>query len=108
MKIKNFLVMLTAVLSFHVSADVLRWSGSTWSNATWGYSASDYDGDSVVNNADNCHLISNAGQLNTDADAYGNVCDSDDDNDGLSDSVELEWGLDPVISDYDADSINDL
>ena len=36
-------------------------------------------------NADNCALVANADQLNTDGDAFGNACDADDDGDGVSD-----------------------
>ncbi|HSC76370.1 MAG TPA: thrombospondin type 3 repeat-containing protein, partial [Pseudomonadales bacterium] len=35
----------------------------------------DTDGDGIGDNADNCSLISNADQLNTDGDAQGDVCD---------------------------------
>jgi len=34
---------------------------------------------------DNCPLLANVDQLNTDGDAQGNVCDTDDDNDGMPD-----------------------
>jgi len=35
-------------------------------------------------------------QLNTDGDAEGNACDSDDDNDGFSDEAEATDGTDPL------------
>jgi hypothetical protein len=37
---------------------------------------------------DNCPSVSNADQLNTDGDASGNACDSDDDNDGFPDTSD--------------------
>ena len=37
---------------------------------------------------DNCPLLANADQLNTDGDGLGNVCDADDDNDGIADAVD--------------------
>lgn len=49
----------------------------------------DDDNDGVDNSADNCRVIVNSDQLNTDGDAQGNACDSDDDNDGVPDSVDL-------------------
>jgi hypothetical protein len=37
-------------------------------------------------NADNCPLVANADQLNTDGDAFGDGCDTDDDDDGVADT----------------------
>ncbi len=37
---------------------------------------------------DNCPAISNADQLNTDGDAQGDACDTDDDNDGVLDDAD--------------------
>lgn len=37
----------------------------------------DSDGDGVADNLDNCKLIVNANQRDTDADGYGNICDPD-------------------------------
>ena len=48
---------------------------------------SDSDGDGFIDEFDNCPNISNSNQLNTDgASDGGDVCDSDDDNDGVADS----------------------
>lgn len=48
----------------------------------------DTDSDTVSDAADNCALISNTGQINSDSDALGNACDADDDNDGALDGVD--------------------
>ena len=58
--------------------------------------AFDSDVDGIGNNADNCPLVSNVNQLNTDSDAEGNACDADDDNDGYSDEQEALDGTNPV------------
>lgn len=53
-----------------------------------GAQANDADGDGRNNVSDNCPYDSNADQLDTDDDKVGNVCDFDDDNDGLADWEE--------------------
>jgi N-acetylneuraminic acid mutarotase len=68
---------------------------------------SDFDGDSVPDATDNCPAVANASQTNNDAnfvsnapvygtndltwansDGFGDACDDDDDNDGLTDAAE--------------------
>ena len=44
----------------------------------------DVDGDAVNNASDNCSQRSNPGQDDTDADCYGNLCDADYDNSGIT------------------------
>jgi hypothetical protein len=46
------------------------------------------DGDGIPDNIDNCPLIPNADQLDTDHDSLGDLCDEDDDNDGLPDTED--------------------
>ncbi len=43
---------------------------------------------SAANGPDNCPNTANANQLNTDGDAQGDACDSDDDNDGTADASD--------------------
>ena len=45
-------------------------------------SATDSDGDNIVDYWDNCSQTANDNQYDTDADGYGNMCDCDLDNDG--------------------------
>jgi hypothetical protein len=70
--------------------------------------AADEDGDTVPNASDNCPLIPNTDQLDTDSDGLGNFCDDDDDNDGLSDLNEVFFhGTDPLNPDTDGDGLLD-
>ncbi len=69
--------------------------------------AADEDGDTVPNGSDNCPLFPNTDQLDTDGDGLGNLCDNDDDNDGLSDLSEFLAGTDPLNPDTDGDGLLD-
>jgi len=48
----------------------------------------DSDGDGVPDSSDNCPANANSDQANADGDSLGNVCDPDDDNDGIADNVD--------------------
>ena len=77
----------------------------------------DTDGDGIPDAVDNCPAIANNDQLNNDGDAQGDVCDDDDDNDGLTDVQEANFDGDPAYnpltdtdpfnSDTDSDGISD-
>jgi len=76
----------------------------------------DRDRDLVLDGLDNCSSLSNPAQVNTDGDSEGNLCDADDDNDGLSDLVETNTGIfidsedtgtNPLFADTDGDGLED-
>lgn len=67
----------------------------------------DSDNDTIIDSEDNCPSVSNSPQLDNDSDGHGDACDSDDDNDGISDSDEQANGTDPFKSDTDGDGVND-
>lgn len=67
----------------------------------------DTDGDGVIDKNDNCPNVSNPDQGDVDGDKIGDVCDSDDDNDGLTDTKEKEIGTNPVDPDTDDDGVLD-
>ena len=80
---------------------------------TTSFFESDTDGDGLVDSADNCPLISNSGQEDFEGDFIGDLCDPDDDNDGMSDVYENQFGLDPFDSadaglDPDSDGFTNL
>ena len=68
---------------------------------------SDQDQDRVFFSRDNCPENANRDQIDTDRDGQGNACDLDDDNDGLSDDAETQFGLNPTSADTDGDGRGD-
>jgi len=68
---------------------------------------SDSDDDAVEDGEDNCRVVANEDQADLDEDGEGDVCDADIDGDGLSNELETELGLDPLLTDSDADTISD-
>ncbi|MBT8151138.1 MAG: hypothetical protein KJO62_07015, partial [Gammaproteobacteria bacterium] len=69
--------------------------------------AIDRDEDAALDGNDNCPTVVNVAQTNTDGDAQGNACDTDDDNDGLSDTEEAQIGTNPLLADSDGDGYDD-
>lgn len=49
----------------------------------------DTDRDGVADNADNCKLVANANQRNTDGDNFGNICDPDFNQNKIVDPLDL-------------------
>ncbi len=70
--------------------------------------ARDTDGDGDADGLDNCPTVANGDQKDTDRDLSGDICDIDDDNDGLIDSTEINIsGTNPLDRDSDDDGIID-
>jgi sugar lactone lactonase YvrE len=73
----------------------------------------DRDKDYIADNIDNCALVRNQDQQNTDSahptnsDAIGDACDTDDDGDGLTDAEEEIAGTNPLLVDTDSDGLSD-
>jgi len=64
----------------------------------------DDDNDGVQNTLDNCPIIPNSSQLDTDGDNDGNACDDDDDDDtvlDINDNCPLEVNPDQLDTDSD-------
>lgn len=49
----------------------------------------DSDGDGVADSLDNCKLVANANQRNTDGDNFGNICDADFNQNNVVDPADL-------------------
>ncbi|MES9976471.1 MAG: RHS repeat-associated core domain-containing protein [Candidatus Thiodiazotropha sp.] len=49
----------------------------------------DKDNDGIADSVDNCSLLANPDQVDTDGDGYGNRCDTDLNNDGVVDNTDL-------------------
>ncbi|MCX2760792.1 hypothetical protein OQJ75_20620, partial [Vibrio sp. 14G-20] len=67
---------------------------------------SDTDGDGV-SDMDDAFPLDKTETIDTDLDGQGNNADLDDDNDGLPDTVEIENGTNPLLSDTDGDGVSD-
>ena len=59
----------------------------------------DTDGDGVNDKEDGMPL-EGAETLDSDRDGTGNNADSDDDNDGIPDALEIETGRNPTVEEY--------
>ena len=52
--------------------------------------AADADGDGVADAGDNCTQVANPDQQDADGDKFGNMCDGDLDNNGITDDADFE------------------
>ena len=80
------------------------------------FTDADADGDDVGDACDNCPDFANSNQQNSDDDSLGDACDTDDDNDGLADTLETatgemtgpnSLGTSPLQVDTDGDGFED-
>ncbi len=67
----------------------------------------DADSDGVANIVDNCPNDVNSDQINTDDDSFGNICDTDDDNDGVLDVNDAFPTDSTETQDSDGDGVGD-
>ena len=69
----------------------------------------DDDGDLLLDRDDNCPLVPNPSQLDSDADLAGDACDADDDNDEVNDTADnCPLQPNPLQADLDSDNIGDV
>lgn len=97
----------TQIGSYTVKYNVLDGNNNAATEVTRNVTVEDIDtdGDGILDANDNCVNEPNSDQLDTDGDAVGNVCDSDDDNDGVSDNEDA-FPLDSTESvDTDGDGV---
>ncbi|MBN2359160.1 MAG: thrombospondin type 3 repeat-containing protein [Deltaproteobacteria bacterium] len=71
-------------------------------------SCEDLDGDTVCDASDNCPAVANPDQADLDLDGLGDVCDDDQDGDGLTDDREVTLGTNPRAADSDGDGLSDF
>ena len=63
----------------------------------------DGDGDLVADSQDNCTLVANPDQLDTNGDGYGNICDADINNDMITNFGDVSMFIQAFFGAYDAD-----
>ncbi len=79
----------------------------TFTNETPAIVDDDADDDGVIDSEDNCVDTPNTNQANLDSDAFGDVCDPDDDNDGVNDVDDVDPSDPKQCVDADADLADD-
>ncbi|MEM1260119.1 MAG: thrombospondin type 3 repeat-containing protein [Bacteroidota bacterium] len=69
----------------------------------------DDDDDGILDINDNCPLLANVDQTDTDGDGEGDTCDLDDDNDGIADVIDIcPLVPNPGQEDFDGDGIGNV
>ncbi len=69
----------------------------------------DADGDGVCELDDNCEVVWNPSQIDSDGDSYGDACDTDNDNDGVPNEADnCEFDANPGQEDWDGDGAGDV
>lgn len=82
----------------------IRTSDTVFVGTDFTPASDDTDGDGVSDEDDNCTLVPNADQRDTDNDNFGNVCDGDLDNSGFVNSIDFSLFKQRLFSnDPDAD-----
>ena len=80
---------------------------STGSVAPLAMAGADTDGDGFLDVSDNCPSVSNVDQADFDGDGLGDVCDDDDDNDGVADINDPFPLNSNETTDTDGDGVGD-
>ena len=75
----------------------------------------DGDMDGIPDIDDNCPLVANFPQVDSDGDGMGDVCDDDDDNDGTPDADDcapldslISFSIGDACNDFDSTTVNDV
>ncbi|MEM7083100.1 MAG: thrombospondin type 3 repeat-containing protein [Pseudomonadota bacterium] len=78
-------------IGFATTATNFEGSGNFYDNITFnnGMVAVDTDGDGVDDSLDNCTLVANPDQRDSNGDGYGNICDPDFDNNGVVNFLDI-------------------
>jgi len=84
--------MVVDVNGLVMNVKFLRENDGTWLITSPSNKIPDTDADGISDTSDNCPSIANANQLNTDGDAQGDACDTDDDNDSIAGYLgDYQW-----------------
>ena len=87
----NYQLKVTAIGQSMASAVDESLSASYRLSVGYLHTLPDTDGDRVIDLGDNCTLVVNPNQRDTDSDGYGNLCDADLNNNGSVNT--LDFGL---------------